>query len=409
MSRIGPVAMGKSFVRTMTSSIARTCTECGTLNRVTIMTSGMSPSWRIACSHCGEMLVMPPNMRRQAPCAEVIPLPVPAMRPGAALPVRRDAMLPARRGSTALAMLPVRDRIVRAAGGASTGVSFLAACGVVMAALMVDRVPEAPAPEQALAGPAAPFAGAAVVGGSALAVLESERAAADPLPRLSQPEPLVEPRLAAADAPESPVDRAASAAPWRLAAAAALGGRAEAYPDPMEGMMAVQMASLDDPAQAEAGLALSDGARREVQRRLALARHDPQGVDGVFGPATRAAIAAWQEKAGLPATGYVDERAFAVLAEQTEEEYRAWATAEKKRRSEDRQFASIQSWPTGDGRSGSCQRAGSGQIAYGQNIKCDLKGFRESFGALRQNVAQMLDGGGSPSSGRLARRGPGDA
>lgn len=56
----------------------------------------------------------------------------------------------------------------------------------------------------------------------------------------------------------------------------------------------------------EATLSLNRAARRQVQRNLSLLGHDPRGIDGIFGPATRSALRAWQAANGYDATGYLD-------------------------------------------------------------------------------------------------------
>lgn len=55
----------------------------------------------------------------------------------------------------------------------------------------------------------------------------------------------------------------------------------------------------------EQALGLNSDARRQVQRHLALLGFDPHGIDGVFGPGSRAAIADWQRASGFPSTGYL--------------------------------------------------------------------------------------------------------
>ncbi|MEM1375527.1 MAG: peptidoglycan-binding domain-containing protein, partial [Pseudomonadota bacterium] len=55
----------------------------------------------------------------------------------------------------------------------------------------------------------------------------------------------------------------------------------------------------------EAALNLDRAARRQVQRNLSDLGFNPRGIDGVFGPGTRAALVAWQRSRGLDATGYL--------------------------------------------------------------------------------------------------------
>ncbi len=55
----------------------------------------------------------------------------------------------------------------------------------------------------------------------------------------------------------------------------------------------------------EAALGLSVERRRDIQRDLSLLGHNPRGIDGIFGPGSRAAITAWQRAAGYQATGYL--------------------------------------------------------------------------------------------------------
>ena len=67
-------------------------------------------------------------------------------------------------------------------------------------------------------------------------------------------------------------------------------------------------ARLADPrfAQAaETALNLGIDDRRQLQTALAAGGFDPGGVDGVLGPRSRAAIAAWQKSRGEPATGFL--------------------------------------------------------------------------------------------------------
>lgn len=89
---------------------------------------------------------------------------------------------------------------------------------------------------------------------------------------------------------------------------------------------------------AEATLGLDRGARREVQRRLAVLGFYDRGIDGIFGRGTRAAIGAWQERAGLEPTGYLDRAGIARLSDQAaarqreiDEEARRTREAEERR------------------------------------------------------------------------------
>ena len=59
------------------------------------------------------------------------------------------------------------------------------------------------------------------------------------------------------------------------------------------------------PAATEAVLALSLQERRAIQTGLAEAGFKPGPANGVFGPATRAALRGWQKKAGKVATGHL--------------------------------------------------------------------------------------------------------
>ena len=61
-----------------------------------------------------------------------------------------------------------------------------------------------------------------------------------------------------------------------------------------------------EPRAVEAGLGLDRAARRLVQQGLARAGYSPGPADGMFGPATRAALRGWQASRGATATGYLD-------------------------------------------------------------------------------------------------------
>ena len=90
--------------------------------------------------------------------------------------------------------------------------------------------------------------------------------------------------------------------------------------------------------QAEAALNLNAAQRRAIQRSLTLIGYDTRGVDGVFGPRTRAAIADFQRNARLEVTGYLTGNQIARIqnrAEQRAAQLRA--EAEQRRLEQERQ------------------------------------------------------------------------
>ena len=168
------------------------------------------------------------------------------------------------------------------------------------------------------------------------------------------------------------------------------------YPDPRA---AAQSAPMDpaEAAAAEAALGLSRSDRREVQRRLRLAAFDPQAIDGIFGPVTRDAIAAWQGAAGLPATGHVDAPTMALLVAQTDDDYSAWRAAERARAQQREQkriesavaASSVQPWPSAPP-ARACSRTPSGETAFGKDVRCNVRAFGENFRRDVQDLKTSL-------------------
>ena len=70
------------------------------------------------------------------------------------------------------------------------------------------------------------------------------------------------------------------------------------------------------PERVEEALGLSRDERRAVQRELTLLGFDPRGIDGIIGPATRAALRAWQRNNGFDPHGYLDREQLIELAAQ---------------------------------------------------------------------------------------------
>lgn len=131
----------------------------------------------------------------------------------------------------------------------------------------------------------------------------------------------------AAPAPAAPAAGNGEQVFWT--ATEAIGTRAafEAYLDRFPGgahapAATAALSRLDDPgaqaAAAEAALALTRDQRRDVQRNLSILDIDPKGIDGVFGPGSRRAIAAWQTRAGYDGTGFLTARQIAVLADEAD-------------------------------------------------------------------------------------------
>lgn len=70
--------------------------------------------------------------------------------------------------------------------------------------------------------------------------------------------------------------------------------------------------------KAEEALDLSRDERRQIQRNLTVLDYRPRGIDGIFGPGTRGAIKAFQEKNGFPPSTYLTRQQITRLAEQAE-------------------------------------------------------------------------------------------
>ena len=78
-----------------------------------------------------------------------------------------------------------------------------------------------------------------------------------------------------------------------------------------------------DPAAVEAALGLTVADRSLIQWGLSAAGFDPGPADGAFGPRTRAALKAWQAKAGAAATGWLTLAAASALKAAGEKASRA--------------------------------------------------------------------------------------
>ena len=70
-----------------------------------------------------------------------------------------------------------------------------------------------------------------------------------------------------------------------------------------------------DPERIEAALELGSAERQQIQRNLNVLNYDTRGVDGIFGPGSRAAIRDWQQENGFEATGFLTAEQIDVLSE----------------------------------------------------------------------------------------------
>lgn len=87
----------------------------------------------------------------------------------------------------------------------------------------------------------------------------------------------------------------------------------------------------DSSADTEAAMGLTREHRFSAQVRLSLLGYDPRGIDGVFGPGTRAAIREWQGDEGFTATGYFNHRQAEQLFKETEADYQVWLADQSAR------------------------------------------------------------------------------
>jgi peptidoglycan hydrolase-like protein with peptidoglycan-binding domain len=109
------------------------------------------------------------------------------------------------------------------------------------------------------------------------------------------------------------------------------------YADEARRLIAAQQAASVDPAEAaEQALALDQATRRRIQQQLTVLGQSTRGIDGIFGPGTRAAITAWQRTAGFEPNGFLDAAQLDRLAAQAAtREAELAAEAERTRREEE--------------------------------------------------------------------------
>ncbi len=107
-------------------------------------------------------------------------------------------------------------------------------------------------------------------------------------------------------------------------------------PDARERLSRLTESPEERAERGEAELDLSAEERRAVQQDLTLLGHDTRGVDGIFGPGTRAAIRGWQEREGFDATGFLTDDQVARLDADGAVRAEAVEAEEQRRRAERR-------------------------------------------------------------------------
>lgn len=89
---------------------------------------------------------------------------------------------------------------------------------------------------------------------------------------------------------------------------------------------------------AEDALVLGREQRMEIQRDLSILEFNPRGIDGIFGPGSRNAIAGWQGANGYPSTGFLSREQITRLDAQGERRAAELeAEAEARRLEQERQ------------------------------------------------------------------------
>lgn len=395
-------------MRTKIDTFSKTCPECGTRNRLHIFTTGFNPSWRIACSNCITVIIEPRTRHAgwslapvSDPIADVVVLSGnrPKRRARPALLRRRMSPLPLSRS--------IKGGLPRK----YTAAGMLTACALVLVAFMggpalIGGDPAEIGAKDGMDGSSRELLAAATgTWDDKEAPRQAEAMPVNGAPAVANaPSPEIVLRASLDGAPRIPHDHRHTSSPHPVNLASG------DLRDPRESMAALQDSVFRDPVAAalsEAKLDLSSAERRSLQQRLHLASHDTKGVDGIFGSATRAAIAEWQSQAGLAPTGFATRPTVTRLVAETEAAYHAWHRAEIKRRNSEQRLALTMPVPRPDAasRSSSCPRTISGEIAYGQSFACDVRGLGENLKSIKRNFAQAF----VSSEPRSRNRGPGDA
>ncbi len=146
------------------------------------------------------------------------------------------------------------------------------------------------------------------------------------------PEPTPQPTRAADDALWNSVREQDSVSGYRNYLAAFPQGAHAG--DARARVQAIEAEPFRDARQSEEALNLNRDARREIQRDLTLLEFNTKGIDGIFGPGTRAAVQKWQAQNGFPASGYVNREQITRIGGQAERRAAELEAEAQERRAE---------------------------------------------------------------------------
>ncbi|MEM9146863.1 MAG: peptidoglycan-binding protein [Pseudomonadota bacterium] len=150
--------------------------------------------------------------------------------------------------------------------------------------------------------------------------------------------------------------------------------------------------ALPDPSEvaaAEAALALDDQRMEEVRLRLELAGLGPLGDGEAFDPQARSALARFQQREGISASGFLDGATLraieaatdTLLAERRAQERAARLRSARRAPAESPEPPKLAT-PSGPvrGADGCMRNANTGELLPGQGFRCDVRGLVQGLG-----------------------------